>query len=165
MTDVVRAGMPVPDRRWAFSSNPDKIFWELRRPSGWLLDGAAICTGMVTMPAEKESRIAMWLEAVRAWAPTVRIRFAEWWTLVRQEPILLWHTPAIRYAAFAIGLVLALGLVTWVVGAFVPPLPPGTTEPARTAQFHVLCADPTCAHHFVIERKFRFDDFPVACPR
>ncbi len=116
------------------------------------------------MPVEKESRIARWIAALREWAPTIRPRLEEWWEIIRQNPMLIWQAPAVRYSAYGLGLIVALLVLRWGTSSLLPPQMVGG-EPARTAQFHVLCSDPACGHHFVIERKFKFKDFPVQCPK
>jgi hypothetical protein len=46
-----------------------------------------------------------------------------------------------------------------------PPLPAGAKEQAQTADFHVVCSDRRCEHHFVVNREFGFAAFPLRCPR
>ncbi len=116
------------------------------------------------MPVDKESRLALWIGAVREWAPTVRPRLVEWWEVIRENPVLIWQTPAVRYSVYGLGLIVAVLVLQWGASLLLPPQMVGS-EPARTAQFHVLCSNPSCGHHFVIERKFKFKDFPVQCPK
>ena len=90
---------------------------------------------------------------------------AEWWAAVRAEPELFWQTVAVRYATYAVG-----GLVVLAVarGAIDLAEPGGAIDPspvARTAHFDVICSNPKCGRYYVIERKFSFRRFPVACSR
>lgn len=116
------------------------------------------------MPVGKESKLLLLVDAVKEWLPTVRVRFGEWWAACRGEPILFWHTPAIRYSAFALGGLLAIWAVLGVVGMFTPAGKTGVPR-ATTADFHVICTDPACGAQFVIKKPFGFHKFPVECPR
>ena len=114
------------------------------------------------MPVSRESKLSQAIDAFREWLPTVRVRFNEWFYACREEPILIWHTPVIRYGTY----VLAAAVGAWVISFVVSLASPGGPDPvprANTADFHVICAD--CGHHFVINRKFSFDDFPVKCAK
>jgi hypothetical protein len=77
----------------------------------------------------------------------------------------MWETSAIRYATYSVGAILAVWLVTFVVGFLTPPPPAGAKAVATTADYHVICYDSACAYHFVIQRTFGFHDFPVECPK
>lgn len=117
------------------------------------------------MAQEDPNRLAEWLAVVRVQVPVVRQRLADYGATVREDPGVLWRTPAVRYATYLIaGLVLVWG----VRGATAMLGPPVSTAPkpaATTADFHVKCSDVSCAHHFVIHREFGFDEFPVECPK
>lgn len=114
------------------------------------------------MPAKKESKLGPYLDALKAWLPSVRIRTAEWAEACRAEPALIWQTPAVRYATYVTLALLALWLLRVIIGAATPR---EVIERAETADFHVVCTNPDCGHHFVINRKFRFKSFPVVCPK
>ncbi len=114
------------------------------------------------MPVSNKPTLAQLIEAFREWVPTVRVRFNEWFEACREEPILLWHTPVIRYATYVAGAGVAALILSFVINLFAP----GGPEPvprARTADFHVICT--SCRNEFVINEKFSFDDFPVRCPK
>ena len=114
------------------------------------------------MPVSKESKISAWLTALREGWPSVRAHFNEWKEAVREEPRLIWQTPAIRYSVYVIAGVAAIWTLTWALSLMAP----AEVKPmARTADFHVLCTNPGCGNHFIINRKFGFDDFPVVCPK
>jgi ribosomal protein S27E len=114
------------------------------------------------MPVSRESRLAQAIDAFREWLPTVRVRFNEWFYACREEPVLIWHTPAIRYTTYVLVAFISAWLISYTVDLFAPGGP--SPQPrARTADFHVVCTG--CGHHFVINRKFSFDDFPVKCPK
>jgi hypothetical protein len=114
------------------------------------------------MPVSKEKKLAAWMAALREGRSGVRARFDEWKDAVREEPALLWATPAIRYGVYGLGGLLAVWVLTWGLGLFVPAK---ATPPAKTADFHVLCTASGCGHHFVIREKFGFHHFPVVCPK
>lgn len=114
------------------------------------------------MPVGKDSKLAEIIIALRAYLPTLGMRLKEWWSTCRAEPILFWHTPAVRFSVYGIGTLVALKLLLITVNAFVPQN--GNAQPrAETADFHVVCSDPACGEHFVIRERFKFDDFPVKC--
>jgi hypothetical protein len=51
-----------------------------------------------------------------------------------------------------------------VADAIAPPAAVTAGPAVRKADFHVLCTNPDCEHHFVIRRKLGFNKFPVKCP-
>lgn len=115
------------------------------------------------MAQENRSSFTEWFVLVRANLPIWKEQAADWIGTVRREPILLWETRSVRFLFFGI-----LGLAgAWAlaggIGLFVPPLPAGARAPATTADFHAICQNEKCGRHFVIKRKFGFDDFPVQC--
>ena len=117
------------------------------------------------MAQEEHNRLAEWLHLLRTQVPVLRRQAAEWAGDVREEPRLLWETPAVRYATYiTAGLVLLL-VVSRIPQMFGPPLPPNAKAIANTADYYVLCTNPDCGNHFVINREFGFDDFPVRCPK
>jgi hypothetical protein len=113
---------------------------------------------------ERPNRWAEWVLIVRERVPILRARLVEWAGACREEPVLLWHTPAVRYGLYLIGLLIVAWSATWIVRAAAPAPPTGAKERADTADFHVVCTSPSCGEHFVIHRRFGFDDFPVPCP-
>ena len=117
------------------------------------------------MAQERPNRFAEWVALLRQNAPMVRDQLKDWLGEVREEPRLLWETPAIRYATYGIAGVVVSWILVLLVGFLTPPPPPGAGNAAVTADFHVVCADPACRYNFVIQRKFGFDDFPVPCNR
>jgi hypothetical protein len=116
------------------------------------------------MAQENPNRLAEWLLLLRRQWPVARRRFMDWQEAAREEPALIWATPAVRYAVYG----LAGLLLTWSavkLSAMLVSPPPANARPAATtADYHVVCANLKCAHHFVIHRKFGFRGFPVACP-
>lgn len=116
------------------------------------------------MPAEKPSKLSEWINAIREGYPAARIHLAEWIQACRVEPATLWHTPAIRITVYVLAGILAVKLVGWSIDMMAP----GGPEPApraTTADIHVVCTNSDCGKHFVINRDFGFDDFPVTCPK
>lgn len=117
------------------------------------------------MAQEGPNRLAEWLLLLREQVPAVRRRFEEWLAAVREEPALIWETLAVRYATYAAGLLVLMWLTVWAVEMITPPPPASARPAATTADFHVVCTDTACAHHFAIRRKFGFHKFPVECPK
>jgi hypothetical protein len=117
------------------------------------------------MAQERPNRLAEWLMLLRRNAPIARAQLKDWTSEVRQEPGLLWETPAIRYAAYGVIGVVVSWVVVLFVGFLTPPPPAGARDAAATADFHVVCADPACGYNFVIRREFGFGGFPVMCDR
>jgi hypothetical protein len=54
--------------------------------------------------------------------------------------------------------------VSGLIGLMAPAVPEGAQPEAKTADFHVVCTNPDCGHHFLIHEKFGFHRFPVVCP-
>jgi hypothetical protein len=117
------------------------------------------------MAQERPNRLVEWYLAAKQQAPRVRESAAEWLGQVKEEPRLLWATPAVRYAVYGTGALVAAWCVTFFVGLFTPARAASAKPAATTADFHVVCANPDCGHHFVINRKFGFGKFPVECTK
>ncbi|MBI4716652.1 MAG: hypothetical protein HY763_02525 [Planctomycetes bacterium] len=117
------------------------------------------------MAQEKPNRIVEWVLLMRQHLPVVRQHALDWVAACREEPWRIWHTPAVRYLAYGIGGLVAAWMVVAFVNSFAPPLPASAKPMATTADFHVVCADPGCGHHFLIHRPFGFRRFPVTCPK
>jgi len=124
----------------------------------------ALWDDITKMAQERPNRLVEWLLLARKQAPIVKQHFLDWLDECRQEPRLIWETAAVRYTTYLIAGMILIKVVSTSVTAFAPP-PPASSKPlATTADFHVLCADSACRAHFVIHRRFGFDDFPVQCP-
>jgi len=117
------------------------------------------------MAQESPNRLAEWLMLVRKQMPVAREHIATWLEAVREEPRLAWATSAVRYTVYGLAGVVLIWSATALTGWLTPPPPASARPAATTADFHVVCSDSQCAHHFVINRKFGFDDFPVKCPQ
>lgn len=117
------------------------------------------------MAQEKPNRLSEWVLLIRKKSPVVREHLADWVAEVRKEPRLLWETAAVRYTVYLVAAIALLAGTKCGVRMVTPAPPASAKEPAHTADFHVLCGDSRCAHHFVINRKFGFEKFPVACPK
>ena len=116
------------------------------------------------MPAPERNRWAEWWGIAKERSESARVGFNEWCQACREEPSLIWATPAVRYTTYVIaGLIAAL--VIRAVVEMIQPVPTSEMTPrARTAHFDVICTNPECGRHFVIDRKFGYDSFPVTCP-
>jgi len=117
------------------------------------------------MPQEDRKRLVEWYELVRGQVPVLRRRFEDWLAAVRKEPALIWETGAVRYTVYGVGLIVLLWSVSLAADMLTPAPPAGARSAATTADFHVVCSDFQCGHHFVIHRKFGFGKFPVVCSR
>lgn len=117
------------------------------------------------MAQEHRSRLAEWVMLLRKNVPLWREHVADWAAEVREEPRLLWEASPIRYATYGVGTILAVWLVTLVVGFLTPPPPAGAKAAATTADYHIICSDPACAYHFIVQREFGFHDFPIECSK
>jgi len=116
------------------------------------------------MPAPERNRWVEWWAIAKERKEVAKVNVAGWWMACREEPSLLWQTPAVRYATYVMGgLVLVFALRT-AIEMFQPVPSSAITPRASTAYFNVICANQACGKNFAIERKFRFDDFPVTCP-
>ncbi|MEE9295882.1 MAG: hypothetical protein V3W34_13100 [Phycisphaerae bacterium] len=116
------------------------------------------------MPAPQRNQWAEMWEAARERTSTASHQLRQWGVAVREEPVLIWQTPAVRYGLYALGgLVLFLVLKT-AMGMLQLPTPEHFQPRAKTAHFQVLCSNPACGKYFVIERRFKFRKFPVTCP-
>ncbi len=116
------------------------------------------------MAQEKPNRLAEWLLMIREQTPVLRRRFEDWADAVRERPALIWETAAVRYGVYATGGLMLVWVVSWIPALFAPQRPGDARPTATTADFHVVCVNLDCEHHFVIHRKFGFRKFPVVCP-
>ncbi len=116
------------------------------------------------MAQERRNRLVEWYEVLRKQAPVVREAVTDWITAVREEPRLLWETPAVRITTYVIGGLAFVWIAASLASSIVPPPPSGAKPIARTADFHVTCANPECHHHFVVHRPMGFRKFPIKCP-
>lgn len=117
------------------------------------------------MPVDKESKFSEFMAALRQEGlPAIKVRLLAWVEACREEPRLILHSPGARIITYVV-----VGLLVMKLGSCLLSLRnPGGPEPApfaRTADFHVVCTNADCNHHFVIHRKFGFDDFPITCPK
>jgi hypothetical protein len=116
------------------------------------------------MPAPGRDKWSELREGAKLKSESAQIALKEWSEAVRAEPSLLWQTLTIRYTVYAVGALTLILTLRCAVNAVQPPLPKGATPRATTAHFDVICSDEACQKHFIIERAFAFDDFPVPCP-
>lgn len=117
------------------------------------------------MAQEKPNRMAEWVMLLRKNAPVAMDYAQKWLGQVREDPHLLWETPAVRYFTYGVGAIVLSWFLMFFVRIFTPPAPVGAKDPAVTADYHVVCSDPTCEYNFIITREFGFDRFPVLCDR
>ncbi len=112
----------------------------------------------------EESKLTKAVIVFREWLPTVKPFLQERYAFVRATPGVFWRLPEIKYTALALGVLIVVLVLRFSVGFF-SPLPDGQVKPrATTGDFHVICTNQQCRQHFAIDRKFKFDDFPVECP-
>lgn len=118
------------------------------------------------MPLPSRSRVSEWFVLLKdEWLPSQWARLVAWGGAVREEPYLIWQTPTIRYGVYALGCLLGVWVLVWAA-SLLEPAPVKDARPrAQTANFHVVCTNPECGHHFMIAREFGFKKFPVECPK
>jgi hypothetical protein len=114
------------------------------------------------MPVGKEPKLGLLLDAIRDGIPATKVKLREWYDTCRQEPILFWHTPAIRYTTYGIAGILGVLIVSSIANSLVPNVE--VKAQATTTDHRVICTNSDCGKMFVIDRPFHFDDFPVTCP-
>ena len=113
---------------------------------------------------DEESKFAKVMVAVREWLPTVKPYLAERYAFVRATPGLVWRLPEVRYPILVLGVLVVVSILRFA-GGCLSFAPEGAVQRrATTGDFHVICTNEQCKKSFVINRKFKFDDFPVACP-
>ena len=118
------------------------------------------------MPPQQQNRLVAWYLLVKdEWLPGQWQRLVAWSAAARREPYLIWQTPQIRYAVYGLGALAGVWLLVWMATLLEPAPSQGVRSRAQTANFHVVCSNPQCKHHFVIVRKFGFKRFPVTCTR
>lgn len=117
------------------------------------------------MAQERPNRLMELVAVVRQGWPAIREHAADVFAHVRADPARVWDVSAVRYAVYALVGLIVTWMLVFVVGLLTPPAPPGAREPARTADFRIVCSDPACGYNFVLRREFGFDKFPVVCDR
>ncbi len=117
------------------------------------------------MAQEDRNLLVEWYELLRKQLPILRKYGKEWFEAVREEPVLLWETPAVRYSVYGFGAIIVLWGASTAASMLVPPPPKSAGPIATTADFHVVCTGTNCTHHFVLHREFGFRGFPAACTR
>lgn len=117
------------------------------------------------MAQEKPKRLTEWLAIARHNMPLAKHQLKTWWEEVREEPGQAWDHYLVRYPVYAVGGLIVVWLVSVGLSWFAPPLPASAKATATTADFHVICTESSCGQHFMINRPFGFNDFPVTCPR
>ena len=116
------------------------------------------------MAQEDPNRLTEWYEFLRRQVLIASDHFKEWLAAVREQPVLIWQTATVRYAAYVLGAVVLFRVVIGFTNMWTPA-PVGVRPVATTADFHVVCSVSPCRHHFVIHRSFGFRAFPVKCPK
>ena len=125
-----------------------------------------VISGKLRMSAPRDNRLITWYLLLKdEWLPAQWTRLKDWFSAVRAEPHLFWQTPQVRYGGIAVGVLVAVWFLAGLARMLEPANAREMQPQATTATFHVLCTNPDCKHHFLVERKFGFDDFPVQCPR
>ncbi|NOT00034.1 MAG: hypothetical protein HOP29_05355 [Phycisphaerales bacterium] len=115
------------------------------------------------MPLPDRNRWSEFRETARERREIARHQFNEWINAAKQEPALIWQTPAVRYAVYIVASVIGILVIRTTIG-LIQPSPKEVVPRATTANFQVICTNQGCWHHFMIERKYRFTGFPVECP-
>ena len=116
------------------------------------------------MAQERPNRLGEWVILLRRQMPVVHRHLADWVAACREEPTLIWATPAVRYSTLALIALVSVWSVVKLAEMVAPPLS-SSIPVANMGDYHVICSDPDCAHHFVVHRKLGFKKFPVECSR
>ncbi len=115
------------------------------------------------MPAPQRNRWLETWEAVKERKAAMRDGLRQWSEAVKAEPELIWQTPAVRYTVYGIGALITI-LILRTAMNMLQPVDVSRFQPrAKTAHFDVICSNPDCGRHFVIQRRFKFHKFPVTC--
>ncbi len=117
------------------------------------------------MAQEDPNRLAEWVLLCRRQWPIVKQQIADWVEASRENPSLIWAAPGVRYTTFVLIGVIGVWVLSGLAGAIAPPPPRAARPEATTADYHVICVDPECESHFVINRQFGFGSFPVKCAK
>lgn len=115
------------------------------------------------MAQEKPNKLAEWLSIVREQSPTWREAVRRWAAHVMEDPSLIWQNAVVRYVTYGLAGIVLLVTVNTIMRAVSPPVPQSAKPEAVTADYHVICTAGNCGHHFVINRRFGFNGFPVTC--
>lgn len=115
------------------------------------------------MPVGKEPKLGLLLDAIRDGIPVVKAKLREWFDACREEPTLFWQTPAIRYGTYGLVGIIGALIISAVANSFVPNV--DVKEQATTTDHRVICTNTDCGAMFVIDRPFRFNKYPVTCPK
>jgi len=89
--------------------------------------------------------------------------FSQWKADVREDPSLLWRTPAIRWSLIVL---LAIGAVVtsiYVTQSLTPAAGEGWEAATRTATIYVACTDPACRRSHAAQVPMSFRDWPMKC--
>ncbi len=117
------------------------------------------------MAQEEPNRFVEWYLLIRRQGPVVRRHLNAWLDAVREEPTLIWQTPAVRYTVYGTAAVVLMYLFLSIPTYFGSASPGQARPQATKADFHVVCSDRECSYHFVINRDFGYRKFPVQCPK
>lgn len=117
------------------------------------------------MAQERPNRLAELLALARQGLPTLREQARMALARLRAEPGRVWEVAAVRYAVYGLVGLIATWILAFVVGLISPPPPPGARDPARSADFRIVCGDPQCGYNYVLRREFGYEGFPAACHR
>ncbi len=115
------------------------------------------------MAQEERNRLVEWFSVLRKQIPVVRRYCLDWFEAVREEPRLIWETDPVRYAVYGLSGLLTVWIALGVLHSVTPPPPASARPEATSADYHVVCSNRSCSHHFVIHRSFGFRGFPVKC--
>ena len=116
------------------------------------------------MAQETPPRWREWLHVARANWPVYRQQLADWWAEVREDPQLILGAPWLRYVGYVVGgivlLLVGRGLLAWIG----PPPSDSAERRVQHVDYHVICTNPDCGHHFVLRREKGYGRWPATCP-
>lgn len=102
----------------------------------------------------------------RVWLAAWPERWRAWRAELREDPTVLWRTPAIRLGGLALAGIALLAAAHVLTAALTPAAAPGALQaPTRTATLYVACTNPACLTSFVTRQPMDFRDWPLECPQ
>jgi len=117
------------------------------------------------MPVYKPNPFKQFWHAFREWLPGAQAQVLETWEAIREEPAQIWNSVAFRCGMLALGGIILIVAARFTTSMLVPNAPDGHRQLSKTANFEVFCSNPSCKHHFLINKPFGYDRFPVKCPK
>jgi len=111
------------------------------------------------MAQERPNRFVEWLLIARGNYPVLRRKLSAWGEAVREEPVLIWQTPGVRYGVYSFAIIVLLWGASSLSNSLAGITPENRKELATTGPYQdaVVRGCP-------VRRQPHFDlDFAVCC--